>query len=390
MMKYNFDEIIERRGTDCVKHDRIEAIFKHDDLLPMWVADMDFRAPQCVMEAIRKRAEHEVLGYTFASQHYLQCVRQWLKKHYSIEARDNELHFIPGIVAGISFAIQSLLSPNDGILLLTPVYPPFINLPRYSQHPLHYSKLNIEDGQFGIDFDDMEQQAKGCKMLILANPHNPGGRVWSKEELSRIAEICEKNNMIVVDDEIHADLTLPGYHHTAYPTVSDIAANHCLTFYAPSKTFNIAGLSSSICYIHNEELRNKFYGYLDGYELANGNIFAFVGAEAAYTYGEEWLQEVLVYLANNKQYLKEFVDSRLPKLKVVLPEASYLAWIDFSNYGLPHAETKRRLLEVAKVAMNNGVNFGGEAYENCFRLNIGCPRATLNKALERIERAFGK
>ncbi|MBQ0015485.1 MAG: pyridoxal phosphate-dependent aminotransferase [Bacteroidales bacterium] len=387
-MKYDFDEIFNRKGSDCVKYDRLEAIFGTADVDPMWVADMDFRSPEVILDAIRHRLDHGVLGYTYATSHYFEAVRNWMKRRYAIEASDSELHFIPGIVAGISFALQVFTQPSDAILLLAPVYPPFINLPSGSQRKVHYSKLHRKEGRFVIDFDDLDRKARGCKMMILANPHNPGGTVWSQTELSQIAEICNRHGLVVVADEIHADLTLPGYHHVAYPTVSPLAAAQCLMFFAPSKTFNIAGLSSSVCYIPNEELRQCFYAYLDTFELANGNIFAFVGAEAAYRYGEPWLEECVRYLAGNVAALDEFLQSQMPRVKAVLPQASYLAWLDFADYGYQHAESRSRLLYRAKVALNSGTNFGGSDFENCFRLNIGCPRLKMMEALTRIKEAF--
>ena len=253
---------------------------------------------------------------------------------------------------------------------------------------LSCSHLKRVGERFFIDFDDLDRKAEGCRMMILSNPHNPGGTVWSPEDLLSIADICERHHLIVVADEIHADLTLPGYQHTSYSTVSDVAKNHSLTFIAPSKTFNIAGLASSIVYVPNEDLKKRFFGYLNGYEVANGNIFAFVGAEAAFRYGEEWLNQMLDYLQDNVNYLAQYMQDRLPLIEPVLPEASYLPWLDFSHYGLSHQETRRRLINSARVALNDGTSFGGDAYQNCFRLNIGCPRATLQEALCRIESAF--
>ncbi|MBQ7281085.1 MAG: pyridoxal phosphate-dependent aminotransferase [Bacteroidales bacterium] len=387
-MKYDFDKIIERRGTDSVKHDMLMHYFGENDLLPMWVADMDFRSPDFVLEAIRHRTEHEVLGYTFGSDNYFATMRSWLQRHYNITAAADEMHFIPGIVAGIAFALQAFTLPGDRILILTPVYPPFVNLPSGSGRTLVCSKLKIVNGRFTIDFDDLSEKARGCKMMILANPHNPGGTVWSRDELHRIAEICHRESVIIIDDEIHADLTLPAYQHTALPTVSSEAANNSIMFFSPSKTFNIAGLSSSICYIANDNLRRQFFNYLDTFEVANGNVFAFVGAEAAYAKGEEWLKQLLEYLTINTQITSAFLKEQMSEVKAVMPEASYLAWLDFSGYGYSHEETWNRLLHRAHVALNDGTTFGGDTYRNCFRLNIGCPKATLIEALERIRDAM--
>lgn len=384
----DFDEIIPRKGTNCVKHDALQQFFGSDDLLPMWVADMDFRSPDFVMEALRHRCEHEVLGYPTAPDSYWHAVIDWLRRHYHITALRDELHFIPGIVAGIAFVLQAMTHPGDGILVTTPVYPPFLTLPKNGQRQLVCSPLKVVDGRFAIDFDDFEWRARQSRWLVLSNPHNPGGTVWDKATLSRIADICYRNNVNVISDEIHADMTLPPHQHISFSTVSDNARNISITFIAPSKTFNIAGLGSSVCYCPNEQLRQRFFGYLDGYGLAGGDIFAYVGAEAAYSHGEEWLQQLLVYLKGNVECLRTFLAERLPQVKAVLPEASYLAWLDFSDMGLDHEEIRNRLLQRAHVALNDGTTFGGNDYRGCFRINLGCPRATLLEALERIASCF--
>ena len=388
MKQYNFDEIIDRRGTGCVKHDMMDRIWGTNDLLPMWVADMDFRSPDFVMDALRRRCDHEVLGYSFGTKEYFDVMLSWLQRHYAITAQASQLHYIPGIVAGIAFALQAFTAVGDKVLILTPVYPPFVHLPQGSGRTLVCSPLKIENGRFAIDFDDLREKAKGCNMMILANPHNPGGTVWSADELRQIAHICAENGVLILDDEIHADLTLPGYSHTAFPIVSQQAAEHCIMFYSPSKTFNIAGLSSSVCYIPNDDIRKRYFGYLDTYEVANGNVFAYVGAEAAFANGEEWLRQLLDYLAANVRFTADFIHNEMPLLEAVMPEASYLAWLDFTAYGHSHEETKRRLCETARVALNDGTDFGGTNYKNCFRLNLGCPRATLQEALKRIKKAM--
>ena len=390
MKQYDFDEIIERRGTDCFKWDALQALYGRGDLLPMWVADMDFRSPDFVMEALRRRCGHEVLGYTMPSDGYWKAVTAWLASHYDIHTTKESLHFIPGIVAGIAYALLCLTEPGDKVLVTTPVYPPFLNLPRESRRQLVCSPLRIEDGRFAIDFDDFERKAEGCKVFIMSNPHNPAGTVWGTDVLRRVAEICERKGVTVIADEIHADLTLPGHRHVSYSTVSDAAAHNSITFMAPSKTFNIAGLGSSVCHVGDEPLRKRFFGWLDGLGVAGGNIFAFTAAEAAFAQGEEWLGQMLEYLHENVQALGLFLQERMPKVKAVLPEASYLAWLDFSAYGLPHKELARRLVEEAKVALNDGTTFGGADYECCFRLNLGCPRTILNEALERIVAAVEK
>ena len=388
IMNYNFDEIIERHGTDCFKWDALPAMYKRDDVLPMWVADMDFRSPDFVLEALHRRCDHPVLGYTMPSEPYWHAVTAWLQKHYNIQATKEQLHFIPGIVAGISFALLALTQPGDRVLVTTPVYPPFLNLPRESGRTLVVSPLRVEEGRFEIDFDDFERQAEGCKVFIMSNPHNPAGTVWGAETLRRVADICQRHGITVISDEIHADLTLPPHHHVSYSTVSESASHNSLTFMAPSKTFNIAGLGSSICYIADEALGKRFYGWLDALGVAGGNIFAFTAAEAAFTHGEEWLAQMLDYLNENVRTLGSFLKAQMPKVKAVLPEASYLAWLDFSAYGIPHQELSDRLINDARVVLNDGTTFGG--YEQCFRINLGCPRSMLLDGLQRIEKAINK
>lgn len=388
MKKYDFDEVIERRGTSCVKHDMMDRIYGTNDLMPMWVADMDFRSPDFVLDAIRQRCEHEVLAYTFGSDSYFEAIINWFKRHYSVDACKDELHFVPGIVAAIAFAIQAFTEKGDRIMIMPPVYPPFIDLPTYAGRKLSCCHLKTENGRFAIDFSDMERKAEGCKLLLLSNPHNPGGTVWSIETLRQINAICSKTGTIVISDEIHADLTLPGFHHTSFSTVSADARDKSITFIAPSKTFNIAGMGSSIAFIPNKDLRKQYFGYLDGYEVANGNVFAYTVAEAAYRKGDIWLTQVRDYIADNVSFTINFLKQHMPLVVAMPPEASFLVWIDFNPTGFSYEEIKRRLLQEAKVALNDGYAFGGERYKGFFRLNIGCPRVVLEKALCEIAKAL--
>ncbi len=404
-MKYNFDEIITRHDTACFKHDGVYEAFglpspttlewqkakeEGKELLPMWVADMDFRTPDFVMHAIRQRAWHEVLGYTFGDDSYWNTVEWWLAHHYPIKAQRQELHFIPGIVAGIAYVLQAFTQQGDKVLVTTPVYPPFLHLPQGSRRELMHCPMTLREGRFVINFDAFRKAAKGCKVFILSNPHNPGGIVWTKEELAQVAEICEQEHLLVIADEIHADLTLPGYKHTSYSTVNEAAKQHSFTFIAPSKTFNIAGLSSSVCYCANNELRHRFFNqYLDALGVAGGNVFAYTAATAAFTpQGEEWLNQLLDYLHKNVEFMKGFFAQSLPKAKAMWPEASFQIWMDFSDYGMTHRQLRDKLLNEGQVALNDGTTFGGDAYACHFRLNFGCPKATLNKGLTRIAKVL--
>mgnify|MGYP002621724082 CR=1 FL=1 len=388
MKHYDFDEVIARKGTNCVKHDLLNVLYGRDDLTPMWVADMDFRSPDFVMDALRERCEHEVLGYGIPPEGYWQSVETWFKNHYDIDAQRNTMHFIPGVVAGIAYALLALTDPGDRILVTTPVYPPFLNLPKACGRQLECSPLKVSEGRFAIDWDDLEQRASRCRMLILSNPHNPAGTVWGHDVLQQIADICERHHLTVISDEIHADLTLFDHHHVSYSTVGVSARNHSITFVAPSKTFNIAGLGSSVAYVADEGLRRRFFGWLDQMGVAGGNIFAYTGAQAAFTHGEEWRRQVVDYLQGNVALVARRIQEWMPNVHALLPEASYLVWIDFSALGFSHEELNDRLVTKAHVAMNDGITFGGEAYSQCFRLNIGCPRNTLDEVLRRIADAM--
>lgn len=387
MSVYNFDEIVPRRGTHCVKHDMLMQFFGTDDLLPMWVADMDFKTPDFILDAIRKRCEHEVLGYTFSSDTYVCAVINWLQTHYGITTQWKNLHFIPGIVQGIAFVLQAFTQPGDKVLVTTPVYPPFLNVPHRSGRVFVSSPLHIVDGRFTVDFEDFEEKAKGCKVFILANPHNPGGRVWSPEELRRFAEICHRQHVLVIADEIHADMTFAPRRHTSFSTVSDEAFHNSITFIAPSKTFNMAGLASSVGYVPDPEIKKQFFGFLDANELSLGNIFAYTAAEAAFRHGEEWRLQLLDYLQANIDFTEQYLQKHLPKVTMMRPEASFLIWMDFRALGLSHKELVDKMLYDAKVGLNSGLDYGPDG-EGFMRMNIGTPKAIVKEALDRITSAL--
>lgn len=383
--QYNFDEIVDRKGSFCVKHDMTKEVFGTEDLIPMWVADMDFKTPDFVLEAIQNRCRHEVLGYTYAPDTYIMAVLNWMQKHYHIASKRSCIHFIPGIVQGIALTLQAFTQPGDKVLITTPVYPPFLRLPVKNGRPLCISKLKTVNGRFAIDFDDLAHKANGCKIMILANPHNPGGTVWTKEELQRIADICAENHVLVIADEIHADLTLPGYTHTSFSTVSETARENSITFLAPSKTFNMAGLGSSVGYVPNEKIRRQFFDFLDNNELSFGNIFAFVGAEAAFAKGEEWRQQLLTYLQGNIDFVEQYLKTKLPQITMMRPAASFLLWLDFRKLGLSHEELVHKLAFEAKVGFNSGLEYGDEC-EGFMRMNIGTSRAIVKEALDRMRK----
>lgn len=387
MKQYDFDEIIPRRGTSCVKHDMLKEVFGTEDLLPMWVADMDFKTPDFIVNAVKERCNHEIFGYTFAPETYKMSVLNWMQKRYNIETKWKNIHFIPGIVQGIAFVLQAFTQPNDKVLITTPVYPPFINVPHRSGRYFVYSSLKIEQGRFTIDFADLEEKAKGCKVMIFANPHNPGGTVWTREELQQVATICKRHNVLVIADEIHADLTMPGFTHTSFSTVSEEAYQNSITFIAPSKTFNMAGLASSVCYVPDANVRKQFFSFLDANELSLGTLFAYVAAEAAFSKGEEWLQQLLVYLQGNIDFTENYLKEYLPKITMMRPQASFLIWMDFRQLGMSHKALVDFLVHKAKVGLNTGMDYGVDG-EGFMRMNIGTPRANILETLERIRKAL--
>jgi cystathionine beta-lyase len=383
MKKYNFNEIAPRKGTYCVKHDMTPEVFGTDDLLPMWVADMDFKTPDFIMEAIRKRCEHEVLGYTFAPDGYKMAVLNWFQKRYGIATKWNRMRFVPGIVQGIAFVLQAFTRPGDKVLITTPVYPPFINVPHRTGRVFVSSPLKTENGRFTFDFEDLERKAEGCKVMIMSNPHNPGGTVWTKDELSQVADICLRKGVLVISDEIHADLTYPQFHHTSFATVSEAAERNSITFFAPSKTFNIAGLHSSVSYVPDERIRKEFYGFLDHNELSLGNIFGYYAAEAAFAHGEEWLRQLLEYLQGTIDTAEKFLQENCPEVTFMRPQASFLLWMDFRKWNLPQKDLERKLIYDAKIGLNNGTDFGPEG-AGFMRMNIGTNRATVLEGMRRI------
>ena len=386
-MKYDFDTIIDRHGTDALKVEALSSQKKENDLIPLWVADMDFATPPFIIETIRKRCQHPILGYTNIPESYYSSIIGWMKKRYCWDIEKESILFTPGIVPGLAFAIKCFTAPEDKVLVMPPVYHPFFLVPQNENREVVFCPLILKDGQYHIDFELFEKTVKGCKAFILCNPHNPGGRVWHAEELKRIASICARNEVLVISDEIHADLTFPPYQHTPFATVSEEAADHSLVFMSPSKTFNMAGLASSFCIIKNNRLRKKFKDFTEGCHLSEGHVFAFRSVEAAYTYGEEWLSQVLEYLQKNIVYTDRFLKEKMPRIKAIIPQASFLIFLDCRALHLSQKELVDFFVDKAHLALNDGSMFGKEG-EGFMRLNIACPHAILSKALEQLEKAY--
>ena len=384
-MQYNFDQIIDRRGTDALKIDAVPAIWGRDDLMPLWVADMDFATPPFIMEAMRRRLDHEVIGYTVRTPQWASSIVAWQQSRYGWEIQPEWLNFVPGIVPGIAFVISCFTEPGDAILIQPPVYHPYIHVPTNLGRTLRRNRLDLVDGQYQIDFERFERDVRGCKLFLLCHPHNPGGRVWSEEELRRIAEICHREGVIVVSDEIHADLTLPPYRHVPFAKVSAEAAECSITLMSPSKAFNMAGLTSSYSVISNEALREKFHRHLEHSELNLGHAFAFISVAAAYSNGTEWLDQMLAYVQGNIDYMELYLATSLPQVGMIRPQASYLVFLDFRKLGLSQAELNKFIVDKARLALNDGAMFEGEGF---MRLNAASPRSVIEEAMRRLGEAL--
>ncbi|MBQ8484631.1 MAG: pyridoxal phosphate-dependent aminotransferase [Bacteroidaceae bacterium] len=387
-MKYDFDEIIARKGTDCVKYDAVEELWGRNDLLPMWVADMDFRTPDFIINSIRKQLDQGVLGYTQPCRGWYDNIIQWVNKRHGLKVQKEDICFVPGIVRGIVFALNCFTQPGDKVMVLPPVYHPFFLVTEHNNRQVVYNHLDIYDGQVHINFERFEQDIKGCKLLIFCNPHNPGGRVWKVEELQRVADICKRSGTLVVSDEIHADLTLPRYKHNSFSSVSEAARMNSITFMAPSKAFNMPGLCSSYSLIFNPEIRERFNIFMEASEYSMGNMFAYSACAAAYEQGEDWLNQMLAYVQDNIDFTEQFLKDNIPAISMLKPQASYLIFLDCRKLGLSQEELVNLFVEKAHLALNDGTMFGKEG-EGFMRLNVGCPRSVLEMALQQLKEAVG-
>ena len=390
MKKYNFDEIVPREGTNCIKYDAREKMFGNGSVLPLWVADMDFKTPEFIVDAVKKRAEHEIYGYTFKPDSYFSSVVGWMKRRHNWEIQKEWISFSPGVVAGLTLAVETFSKPGDEVIVQPPVYFPFFDTVKGTKRKMVENPLKLENGRYTFDFDDLKSKiSENARLLLLCNPQNPGGMVWTKEELQELSDICLENKIMVISDEIHSDLIFNGYKHTPFATLSEEAAQKCVICMAPSKTFNVAGLSTSLVIIPNKTLFNRYERTMGVGHLGMGNIFGSVALEAAYTHGDEWLEQMLVYLWDNFQLLDDFFKNRLPKVKVIKPEATYLVWLDFTAYGMNDTKLLKFVVEQAGVGLNNGGKFGTGG-DGWLRINIGCPRSILKEALESLGKAFAQ
>lgn len=387
-MKYNFDEIIDRHNTGAIKIEKCKALFGTEDVIPLWVADMDFSTPDFITDSIEKRLEHPILGYTTPCEDYFKSVLNWIEYLHDWKVEREWLGFLPGIVPGLAFAVNAFTLPDDEIIVQPPVYPPFMNVPTNNGRKVIYNPLKKINGRFEMDLEDFEQKITArTRLFILCNPHNPGGRTWDKETLIKVAEICWKHGIMVVSDEIHSDMALPGNHHTPFATVSEFAEQNSITYMAPSKTFNMAGLISSSYIIPSKAIRKKFSDFLENSELSNGNIFAYIAAKAAYKNGAEWLNQLIDYIQGNVKYVIDFLSEYIPQIKPMIPQASFLIWLDCGGLGMNTNEIQDFMIKKAKLGLNKGTTFGPGG-ERHLRLNIGCPRSVLVEAMVNLKKAI--
>ncbi|KAA6351916.1 Cystathionine beta-lyase PatB [termite gut metagenome] len=387
MKQYNFDEIIERRNTGALKTDILQARYGNSDLLPLWVADMDFRSCEKIIEAMQKRCEHGIFGYPVATEAYYLSIINWLKNEHQWTIQQKWLSYIPGIVKGIAFAVMHFSNPNDKIIIQPPVYHPFRMVTQMHHRQVVNNPLIEENGRYRMDLDGLRKLIdKDCKLLILANPHNPVGITWDKETLKELAGICYENHILVIADEIHADMAIFGNRHFPFATVSEQAEQNSITFMSPSKTFNIAGIVSSYAIVPNDSIRQSFYTFLEASELGDGTIFAYTAIEAAYNQGKEWKDQMLHYVEANIRFVDAYVKEHIPAIQVIIPEASFLVWLDCRALGLNQKELNRLFTDQAQLALNDGEMFGKEGI-GFMRLNVGCPRSILDKALKQLAQA---
>ncbi|WP_339147552.1 MULTISPECIES: MalY/PatB family protein [unclassified Sutcliffiella] len=388
MKTYNFDEQINRKDTSSVKWDETVRIFGRGDVLPMWVADMDFQAPIEVTQAIIEKAKHGIFGYTTISPSVDDAVKSWFLNRHGWDLNNGWFTYISGVVPALSATIQAFSDPGDKIILFSPVYYPFYDMIVHNERKVLTSPMPYKNGRYHMDLEHFESQLDGTvKMLLLCNPHNPGGTVWTQEELKQLGEICVKHGIIVVADEIHADLVLKGNRYTPFASISEEIALQTITCIAPTKTFNIAGLQASVMVTPNQTMREKLQFFIKRQGHFTLNIFGISAMEAAYRHGGQWLEEVMEYIEENMDIAVSFIQKEIPEVFAVKPEGTYLLWIDCRKLGLGDEELTRRLLHKGKLALDSGKKFGKEA-DGFVRMNVACTRSTLQEGLERLKKAL--
>ena len=388
MKQYDFDTVIDRHHTGALKLEVLQERYGRPDLLPLWVADMDFATPDFVVNAMKERMSHPIFGYTVEPSDYWPSVIDWIRSHHQWEVKREWLTFIPGIVKGIGMAINVFLRPDEKVIIQPPVYHPFRLTPEGNHREVVMNPLKENtDGTYSMDFDQLAQVAdEKCRMLILSNPHNPAGMVWDVPTLQRLAHFCHEHHILVISDEIHCDMVLSGHKHHPFASVSDEAAACSITFGAPSKTFNIAGVVSSYAIVPNESIRRTFFDWLTANELNEPTLFAPIATIAAFRQGEEWRQQMLAYVEQNIDFVSDYLQQHIPAIRALRPQASFLVWLDCRALGLNHEALVDLFVNRAHLALNDGEMFGpgGQGF---MRMNVGAPRSVLHQALEQLKAA---
>jgi cystathionine beta-lyase len=388
-MKYDFDKVISRKGSGDLMHEALLPRWGRNDLLPMWVADMNFAVCPAILDALKARLEHPILGYTVEPEDYFPAIRDWVYSHHQWDVEREWLKFIPGIVKGIGIVCNLFLRPDEKVVVMPPVYHPFFLTPQGNHREVVWNPLRMcSDGYYAIDFDALERVCDDkCRLLILCNPHNPGGITWQKETLQRLADFCYERRLLVISDEIHADMAIFGHKHIPFASVSDKAAEISITFQAPTKTFNIAGIISAYAIVPNKKIRDVFYQWMSANELDEAHIFAHIATIAAYRHGEEWRRQMLRYVEDNIRYVEDFCRENLPGIRPLRPQASFLVWLNCRGLHLGHDQLLDLFVDKAHLALNDGEMFGpgGEGF---MRLNVGCPRELVRQALTQLQCAL--
>lgn len=386
-MNWNFDEEVPREGTSCVKYDLRKEVFGNGNVIPMWVADMDFKTPDFIIKALRKRLEHEVLAYSFRPHEYFESVTGWLMRRHNWKIQSDWICFSPGVVPALNLCTLAFTRPGDSIIIQPPVYPPFFSAVESHGRNLVFNQLAEHDGRYTMDFESLKAAINGnTKMIIISNPHNPVGRCWTTEELSELADICLSRNVLILSDEIHSDLILPGFTHTPIATLSERVAEITVTCVAPSKTFNIAGLATSSVIISNPVMRKYFNNKVEHLHIGDGNIFGTTASIAAYSEGDEWLNSLISYVNSNAALVTDYCHNYIPEIVPVRSEATYMIWLDCRKLGMNGNDLQNFFVNKALVGLNEGSSFGpgGEGF---MRMNLATTRHIVEKAMDQIRNA---
>ena len=386
----NFDEIINRKNTDCLKYDFAKRRGMPEDVLPLWIADMDFKTSSYVEDAVIERVKHGIFGYSETGKEYFEAVSGWMKRHHNWDVEERWIIKTPGVVFALAMAVKAFTEPGDAVLIEQPVYYPFSEVINDNGRKIVSNDLVIlEDNRYHIDFEDFEKKIvdNNVKLFLLCSPHNPSGRVFTGEELLKLGDICLKHNVIVVSDEIHSDFTREGHPHTVFAKLGQEFEQNCLICTAPSKTFNLAGLQISNIFVPNPELRKKLLKEIAAAGYSQVGLMGLVACQAAYEEGAEWLAQLKAYLEENRKFVKAYLEEHLPEIRLIEPEGTYLLWLDFKALHLNEKELEHLIVDKAHLWLDSGAMFGpdGEGFE---RINIACPRATVEKALKQLEAAI--